>query len=63
MKTKVIIILFIILLGISILKEPLVDTIDVFSGATNDTYSSLVDTTTGASHSHESDDDDSEVDD
>lgn len=40
MRNKIIVIIVIALLGYSLISEPIEDTIDLFAGATSDTYNS-----------------------
>jgi len=48
-KTKLVIVLFVILFGSSLLTEPPKDIIDTIGGATNTTFNSTIDDVTGAS--------------
>ncbi|MCF7925465.1 MAG: hypothetical protein K9L26_02930 [Candidatus Izimaplasma sp.] len=58
MKKYIVLLLFIITGVVALIDEPIADTIDVFSGATNDTYYVSIDTVAGASEDeHEEDDD------
>ena len=54
MKKRLMFLLIIILLIVSLYKEPVEDTIDTIGGATNDTYNVDIEAYTGAS---EEDDD------
>lgn len=63
MKNKVILAFLIIIFGISIINEPVDDTIDIISGATNDTYGTNSDAISGASTTYKDDDDDDDDDD
>jgi hypothetical protein len=58
MKNIIVLVFFVIMLGTSIAIEPVSDTVDVIAGATNDTYSSVVDGSAGASSEYDDDDDD-----
>jgi hypothetical protein len=59
MKNIVLLLVFFIVFVLSIVQEPISDTIDALAGATNDTYQTTVDGLGGVSR----DDDDEEDDD
>ncbi len=54
MKNILILILFIAITGISIATEPISDTADIITGATNLTYNTEIDLIAGASDNSES---------
>lgn len=56
MRNKIVFLLFIGVFIMGLLREPVQDTIDVLSGATNQTYSTTSDAIAGASEEEEDDD-------
>jgi hypothetical protein len=62
MKKYIIGITLIVLFVLSIINEPIADTIDAFSGATNSSYGPTPDSTAGASYDDDDDDDEHEDD-
>ncbi|MCF7930589.1 MAG: hypothetical protein K9L02_03655 [Acholeplasmataceae bacterium] len=63
MKNILLLIAFIIAMGLSLVFEPVSDSIDVVAGATNTTYNPSIDQTAGATRGNDDDDDDDEHDD
>jgi len=58
MKNRLILLVFVCLFVMSVVQEPVTDTIDAVAGATNATYSTSIDDQAGASE--EEDDDEHE---
>lgn len=68
MRNIIVAILFILMIGVSINREPVIDTIDSIAGATNTTYGPSIDSVASASNEdgedeHEDDEDEDEWDD
>ena len=59
MKNVILLIGFLIVMGLSVVLEPVSDTVDIIAGATNDTYNTQIDQVSGASIPHGDDNDDS----
>lgn len=62
MKNVSIFLLFLTLFIVSIVREPISDSLDAFAGATNTTYGPSVDSIAGASYDDDDDDDEEEDD-
>jgi hypothetical protein len=63
MKNIFVLLLFLSLFILSIVREPISDSLDAFAGATNNTYGPAVDSIAGASYDDDEDDDDDDDDD
>jgi hypothetical protein len=57
-KNIVLLLVFFIVFVLSLVQEPISDTIDALAGATNDTYSTTVDGLGGVSRDDDDDEDD-----
>jgi len=63
MKNILLLIAFVVAMGLSLINEPISDSVDVIAGATNTTYNPSIDQTAGASRNDDDDDDDDDEDD
>lgn len=60
MKNTILLIAFIVMMGFSLILEPINNSVDIIAGVTNDTYDTSIDQIAGSTRLNSDDDDEDE---